>query len=119
MEINVLIDEEFKEFLEVSQLQYIVEQVLVAQGASSDVELSLVITGMLVNRPFFNLYAMTNGKRALIPGRNLNNYVKNRWRIEMSKVEREFESKAEIPFETGAKITADLDKKESFIWFQR
>ena len=74
---------------------------------------------VLVNRPFFNLYAMTNGKRALIPGRNLNNYVKNRWRIEMSKVEREFESKAEIPFETGAKITADLDKKESFIWFQR
>jgi len=43
MEINVLIDEDFKECLEVSWLQRIAEQVLVAQDAGSNVELGLVI----------------------------------------------------------------------------
>jgi len=44
MEISVLIDEEFKGRLEVSWLQYIAEQVLVAQGVGSSAELGLVIT---------------------------------------------------------------------------
>lgn len=61
------------------------------------------------------IHAKLSGKRALIPRRNLNNYVKNRWRTDMSKAEREFGFKAEIPFETGAKITADWYKKEGFI----
>ncbi len=43
MEINVLIDEDFKECLEVGWLQHITEQVLVAQDAGSSVELGLVI----------------------------------------------------------------------------
>jgi len=44
MEINVLIDEGLKGYLEVGWLQSVVEQVLVAQDASSKVELGLVIT---------------------------------------------------------------------------
>ncbi len=44
MEINVLIDEGLGDSLEVSWLQSVAEQVLIAQEASSDVELSLVIT---------------------------------------------------------------------------
>ncbi len=44
MEINVLIDEGPGDSLEVSWLQSVAEQVLIAQEASSDVELSLVIT---------------------------------------------------------------------------
>ena len=44
MEINVLIDEGLESNLEVSWLQSIAEQVLIAQEATSDVELSLVIT---------------------------------------------------------------------------
>ncbi len=43
MEINVLIDEDFKGFLEASWLQGIVEQVLVAQEVGSSAELGLVI----------------------------------------------------------------------------
>ncbi len=61
------------------------------------------------------IYAKFNGKRALISRRNLNNYVKHRWRIDLSKAQREFGFKAETPFETGAKITADWYKKEGFI----
>ena len=44
MEINVLIDEGFEGYLEVSWLQSVAEQVLVAQDAGSRVELGLVIT---------------------------------------------------------------------------
>ncbi len=44
MEINVLIDEGFEGYLEVSWLQSVAEQVLVAQDADSRVELGLVIT---------------------------------------------------------------------------
>ena len=44
MEINVLIDENFEGYLEVSWLQSVAEQVLVAQDAGSRVELGLVIT---------------------------------------------------------------------------
>ena len=44
MEINVLIDEDLEGCLEVSWLQGVAEQVLVAQDASSGVELGLVIT---------------------------------------------------------------------------
>ena len=44
MEINILIDEDFEGYLEVSWLQSVVEQVLIAQDASSKVELGLVIT---------------------------------------------------------------------------
>jgi len=44
MEINVLIDEGFEECPEASWLQGVAEQVLIAQGAGSDVELGLVIT---------------------------------------------------------------------------
>lgn len=61
------------------------------------------------------IYAKLNGKRALIQRRNLNNLAKNHWRIDVSKAEKEFGFKAEIPFETGAKITADWYKREGFI----
>ncbi len=44
MEINVLIDEGLEGSLEVSWLRSVVEQVLIAHEAGSDVELSLVIT---------------------------------------------------------------------------
>jgi len=44
MEINVLVDEGFEEYLEVSWLQSVAEQALVAQDADSRVELGLVIT---------------------------------------------------------------------------
>ena len=44
MEIDVLIDEEFERRLEASWLQKIAQQVLFAQGISSNAELSLVIT---------------------------------------------------------------------------
>jgi len=44
MEINVLIDDDLKGCLELSWLQGIAEQVLVAQDAGSGVELGLVIT---------------------------------------------------------------------------
>ena len=44
MEINVLIDEGLETRLEVGWLQSVAGQVLIAQEASSDVELSLVIT---------------------------------------------------------------------------
>ena len=44
MEINVLIDEGLEGYLEVSWLQGIAEQALVAQDADSKVELGLVIT---------------------------------------------------------------------------
>ena len=43
MEINVLIDEGLEGYLEVSWLQSVAEQVLVAQDADSGVELGLVI----------------------------------------------------------------------------
>ncbi len=43
MEINVLIDEGLEGCPEVSWLQSVAEQVLIAQGAGSDVELGLVI----------------------------------------------------------------------------
>ncbi len=45
MEINVLIEEGFEEYLGASWLQSVVEQVLVAQNADPRVELGLVITG--------------------------------------------------------------------------
>ncbi len=45
MEINVLIEEGFEGYLEVSWLQSVAEQVLTAQDASSKAELGLVITG--------------------------------------------------------------------------
>ncbi|MFC1995785.1 rRNA maturation RNase YbeY [Chloroflexota bacterium] len=44
MEINVLIDEVPEGCLETNWLQYLAEQILVAQGAGSSAELSLVIT---------------------------------------------------------------------------
>ncbi len=43
MEINILIDEDLEGDLEVSWLQSIARQVLVAQGVGADVELGLVI----------------------------------------------------------------------------
>ena len=43
MEINALIDEGLRGHLKVNWLQSVAEQVLAAQGASSDVELGLVI----------------------------------------------------------------------------
>jgi len=43
VEINVLIDEGFKEHLEVAWLQSVVKQVLTAQDISSEVEVGLVI----------------------------------------------------------------------------
>ena len=45
MEINVLIDEGIEECPEERWIRNIAEQVLIAQGAGSDVELGIVITG--------------------------------------------------------------------------
>ena len=45
MEINVLIDEGLEGRLELSWLQSVAEQVLVAEGVSPNVEMGLVITG--------------------------------------------------------------------------
>jgi probable rRNA maturation factor len=45
MEINVLIDEGFEEYLEESWLRSVAERVLVAQNADAKAEVSLVITG--------------------------------------------------------------------------
>lgn len=44
MEINALVDEGFEGCPEASWLRSVAEQVLIAQGVSSDVELGLVIT---------------------------------------------------------------------------
>ena len=44
MEINVLVDPDFEKYLEVSRLQSIAEQALVAQGAGTNTEMGLVIT---------------------------------------------------------------------------
>ncbi len=44
MEINVLIEQGLEEYLGVSWLQSVAEQVLIAQGADSRLELGLVIT---------------------------------------------------------------------------
>lgn len=44
MEINVLIDKDFAQYLEVSWLQNIVESVLLQERTDSEVELGLVIT---------------------------------------------------------------------------
>ena len=45
MEINVLVDPAFEKDIEVSWLQTIARQVLVAQGTDANAELGLVITG--------------------------------------------------------------------------
>ena len=45
MEINVLFDEAYQEYLEVDWLKGVVEKVLVAEGIESGVELGLVIAG--------------------------------------------------------------------------
>ncbi len=45
MEINVLIDDEFKASIDAGWLQSIAEKVLVAQGTSSNAELGVVIAG--------------------------------------------------------------------------
>ena len=45
MEINVLIDESFEQYLESGWLDNLAEKVLVAQGVDSRAELSLVIVG--------------------------------------------------------------------------
>jgi len=44
MEINVLIDKEYREHLDLKWLKSIPEQVLIAHGAETNVELGLVIT---------------------------------------------------------------------------
>ena len=44
MEINVLIDPDFEEYLEAGWLQSIARQALLAQGASTNTEMGLVIT---------------------------------------------------------------------------
>lgn len=43
MEINVLIDDRFEEYLDINWLQSVVRQVLMAQDVSSDAEVGLVI----------------------------------------------------------------------------
>jgi probable rRNA maturation factor len=45
MEINILVDEEFDGQLDVGWLRRIAEQTLVAEGANSNTEIGLVITG--------------------------------------------------------------------------
>ena len=45
MEINILVNEGFEEYLETSWLKNVAEKVLVAQGADSRTELGLVIAG--------------------------------------------------------------------------
>ena len=58
MEINVLIDEDFAAHLEAGWLEDVARQVLTAEPASPDAELSLVITGQerirQLNRDYLN-----------------------------------------------------------------
>ncbi len=64
MEINVLIEEGLEECLEVSWLQSVAEQALVAQGADSRLELGLVITNQervqQLNRSYLGKNAPTD-----------------------------------------------------------
>jgi len=58
MEINVLIDQDFEAYLEAGWLEGVARQVLTAEPASPDAELSLVITGQervrQLNRDYLN-----------------------------------------------------------------
>ena len=56
MEINILIGEGFEGCLEASRLNSVVESVLSAQNAGSNVELSLVITGQEVVQQLNKIY---------------------------------------------------------------
>ena len=64
MEINVLIEEGLEEYLGVSWLQSVAEQVLVTQGADSRLELGLVITNQervqQLNRSYLGKNAPTD-----------------------------------------------------------
>lgn len=64
----------------------------------------------------FELYAKITGTKPVIQREVITNYFKYRyWGVDMSKAKREFGFEAKVPFETGAKITADWYKKEGFI----
>lgn len=65
---------------------------------------------------FFELYAKITGTKPVIQRQAITDYFKYRyWRIDMNKAKREFGFEAKVPFEAGAKITADWYKKEGFI----
>lgn len=64
----------------------------------------------------FELYAEITGTKSVFQRKAVTDYFKHRyWRVDVSKAKREFGFEAKIPFETGAKITADWYKKEGFI----
>lgn len=64
VEINVLIDDEFRDYLEIDWLQSIAEQVLTLQEFSSEAELGLVITSQKrvqeLNRKYLGRNAPTD-----------------------------------------------------------
>ena len=64
----------------------------------------------------FELYAKITGTKPVIRRQAITDYYKYRyWRVNMSKAKREFGFEVKVPFEAGAKITADWYKKEGFI----
>jgi len=64
----------------------------------------------------FELNAKITGTKSVFQRQAVTNYFKYRyWRLDVSKAKREFGFEAKVPFELGAKITADWYKKEGFI----
>jgi len=64
----------------------------------------------------FELYAKITGSKPVVQRQAITNYFKYRyWGVDVSKAKREFGFEAKVPFEVGAKITADWYKKEGFI----
>jgi nucleoside-diphosphate-sugar epimerase len=64
----------------------------------------------------FELYAEITGTKSVFQRKAVTDYFKHRyWRVDVSKAKREFGFEAKVPFETGAKITADWYKKEGVI----
>ena len=64
----------------------------------------------------FELNAKIRGTKSVFRRQAVTDYFKYRyWRVDVSKAKREFGFKAKVPFERGAKITADWYKKEGFI----
>jgi len=64
----------------------------------------------------FELNAKITGTKPVFQRQAVTDYFKHRyWRVDVSKAKREFGFEAKVPFETGAKITADWYKKEGFI----
>jgi nucleoside-diphosphate-sugar epimerase len=95
-----------------NELMNIIEKALGKKRGRLKIPYSLLnLTALL-----FELYAKITGTKPVIQKQVITDYFKYRyWRMDMSKAKREFGFKAKVPFETGAKITADWYKKEGFI----